>query len=50
MTYDAIKGALAQQDGQQQGGKLSPARSLLAGLGAGVCEAVVAVTPSETIK
>lgn len=31
-------------------GKLSGPRSLLAGLGAGMTEAVFAVTPSETIK
>jgi hypothetical protein len=31
-------------------GKVSAPRSLLAGLGAGMTEAVVAVTPSETIK
>lgn len=31
-------------------GKVSPARSLVAGLGAGITEAIFAVTPSETIK
>ena len=31
-------------------GKVSPPRSLLAGLGAGMMEAIFAVTPSETIK
>lgn len=31
-------------------GKLSPGRTMLAGLGAGIVEAAVAVTPSETIK
>lgn len=31
-------------------GKLTGPRSLLAGLGAGVFEAIFAVTPSETIK
>jgi len=31
-------------------GKVSAAQSLLAGLGAGMVEAVIAVTPSETIK
>ena len=31
-------------------GKVSAPRSLLAGLGAGVMEAIFAVTPSETIK
>lgn len=30
--------------------QLSNANKLLAGLGAGVCEAVIAVTPMETIK
>jgi solute carrier family 25 citrate transporter 1 len=45
MTYDSIKELLRDQDG-----KLSPGRTMLAGLGAGVVEATVAVTPSETIK
>lgn len=31
-------------------GQLSTSGKLLAGLGAGVCEAIVAVTPMETIK
>jgi solute carrier family 25 citrate transporter 1 len=31
-------------------GKVSAPRSLLAGLGAGMVEAIIAVTPSETIK
>ena len=31
-------------------GKLSAPRSMLAGLGAGMMEAIIAVTPSETIK
>lgn len=31
-------------------GNLSPGKRLLCGLGAGVCEAVFAVTPMETIK
>lgn len=31
-------------------GKLSAPRSMIAGLGAGMMEAVIAVTPSETIK
>lgn len=31
-------------------GKLSPSMSVLCGLGAGICEAVCAVTPVETIK
>jgi solute carrier family 25 citrate transporter 1 len=61
MTYDSIKellrdpevslgrspGGVSIADGQ---GKLSPGRTMLAGLGAGIVEATVAVTPSETIK
>ena len=34
----------------QANGRLSPSRTLLAGLGAGVTEAVIAVTPTEAIK
>ncbi|KAL7420952.1 hypothetical protein Q5752_004906 [Cryptotrichosporon argae] len=45
MTYDSIKELLRGHDG-----KLTPARTVVAGLAAGVVEAVVAVTPSETIK
>ncbi|POY72652.1 hypothetical protein BMF94_4480 [Rhodotorula taiwanensis] len=45
LTYDQIKSYLADENG-----RLTPERSLLAGLGAGVCEAILAVTPSETIK
>ncbi|KAG7561899.1 hypothetical protein FFLO_02628 [Filobasidium floriforme] len=45
MTYDSIKALLVDERG-----KLSPVNGMLAGLGAGVCEAVIAVTPSETIK
>ncbi|RSH90431.1 hypothetical protein EHS25_001036 [Saitozyma podzolica] len=45
MTYDSIKEVLRNPEG-----KLTPARTMLAGLCAGVVEAVVAVTPSETIK
>ncbi|GAA5914589.1 Ctp1p [Sporobolomyces salmoneus] len=45
LSYDKFKRMLVDQDG-----KLSGPRSLLAGLGAGMCEAVFAVTPSETIK
>jgi len=44
-SYDKFKKALVDQDG-----KLTGPRSLLAGLGAGMCEAILAVTPSETIK
>ncbi|KAF9040104.1 citrate transporter [Panaeolus papilionaceus] len=45
VTYDYFKKKLADKEG-----KISPSRSLLAGLGAGMTEAVLAVTPSETIK
>ncbi|KAF8269630.1 mitochondrial tricarboxylate transporter [Lactarius quietus] len=45
VSYDRFKQALADKDG-----KVSAPRSLLAGLGAGLMEAVFAVTPSETIK
>ncbi|KAN0065363.1 hypothetical protein ACQY0O_001199 [Thecaphora frezii] len=45
LSYDHFKSFLKDSDG-----KLSGPRSLLAGLGAGMTEAVFAVTPSETIK
>ncbi|KAI9463507.1 mitochondrial tricarboxylate transporter [Russula earlei] len=45
VSYDKFKQTLADKDG-----KVSAPRSLLAGLGAGVMEAIFAVTPSETIK
>ncbi|KIM59576.1 hypothetical protein SCLCIDRAFT_125897 [Scleroderma citrinum Foug A] len=45
VTFDHFKSMLADADG-----KVTPLRSLLAGLGAGVTEAIIAVTPSETIK
>ncbi|BGP35104.1 hypothetical protein JCM10296v2_006934 [Rhodotorula toruloides] len=45
VSYDRFKQMLVDQDG-----RLSGPRSLLAGLGAGMMEAVFAVTPSETIK
>lgn len=44
-TYDQFKALLRDEEG-----KLSAPRSMLAGLGAGMMEAVIAVTPSETIK
>jgi len=44
-TYDHIKHLL-----EDENGKLTPGRNVLAGLGAGTCEAIIAVTPSETIK
>ncbi|KAJ7659944.1 mitochondrial tricarboxylate transporter [Mycena rosella] len=45
VTYDHFKHLLADSEG-----KVSAPRSLLAGLGAGMMEAIFAVTPSETIK
>lgn len=45
LSYDSFKQMLVDKDG-----KLSGPRSLLAGLGAGMMEALFAVTPSETIK
>ncbi|KAK4054716.1 hypothetical protein OIV83_000640 [Microbotryomycetes sp. JL201] len=44
LTYDQIKSYLVDDTAS------SAFLTLLAGLGAGVCEAVLAVTPSETIK
>ena len=44
-TYDQFKSLLKDEEG-----RLSAPRSMLAGLGAGMMEAVIAVTPSETIK
>lgn len=45
LGFDSIKQALRDEDGN-----LSKTRGALAGLGAGVLESVVAVTPFETIK
>ncbi|EMD32830.1 mitochondrial tricarboxylate transporter [Gelatoporia subvermispora B] len=45
ISYDQFKHMLADSEG-----RVSAPRSLLAGLGAGMMEAVFAVTPSETIK
>jgi len=36
--------------GRDEKGKLSPAMNVVCGMGAGVCEAVCAVTPVETVK
>ncbi|OCF37164.1 solute carrier family 25 (mitochondrial citrate transporter), member 1 [Kwoniella heveanensis CBS 569] len=44
-TYDQFKSLLKDEEG-----KLTAPRSMLAGLGAGMSEAIIAVTPSETIK
>ncbi len=60
MTFDSVKALFKDSEvsprsnrlfiltGSQ--GKLSSSRTVLAGLAAGVVEACVAVTPSETIK
>ncbi|KAJ3811575.1 mitochondrial tricarboxylate transporter [Lentinula aff. lateritia] len=45
VSYDHFKSMLADAEG-----KVSAPRSLVAGLGAGMTEAIFAVTPSETIK
>lgn len=45
LGFDTIKSMLADKDG-----KLSGPRGVLAGLGAGLLESVVAVTPFEAIK
>ncbi|KAJ3780389.1 mitochondrial carrier domain-containing protein [Lentinula aff. detonsa] len=45
ISYDHFKSVLANAEG-----KVSAPRSLVAGLGAGMVEAIFAVTPSETIK
>ncbi|KAI9322990.1 mitochondrial carrier domain-containing protein [Zopfochytrium polystomum] len=45
LVFDQIKAMLADKDGKTTG-----ARMVIAGLAAGVVEAVVAVTPAETIK
>ena len=44
-SFETVKKQLADQDG-----KLNVQNRLLAGLCAGVCEAILAVTPMETIK
>lgn len=45
LSYDHFMDMLKNEEG-----KLTAPRSLLAGLGAGMMEAIFAVTPSETIK
>lgn len=45
LSYDKFKSILSDDQG-----RLTGPRSLLAGLGAGMLEAIIAVTPSETIK
>ncbi len=46
-TFNQAKQLLGDSS---KGGQLSPVRSMLAGMTAGVVEATLAVTPSETIK
>jgi solute carrier family 25 (mitochondrial citrate transporter), member 1 len=45
LVFDSIKSALADSKGKVDG-----IRMVIAGLGAGCVEAVIAVTPTETIK
>jgi solute carrier family 25 citrate transporter 1 len=45
VAFDGIKSLLVDENG-----KLSPARGVAAGMGAGVCESLLAVTPFDTIK
>jgi len=45
LAFESLKGSLQRADGS-----LSIANTLLCGLGAGVAEAIVAVTPMDTIK
>lgn len=44
-AFETLKGRMVDSKGQ-----LSTSGKLLSGLGAGVCEAIFAVTPMETIK
>ncbi|KAJ3218536.1 hypothetical protein HDU67_005095 [Dinochytrium kinnereticum] len=46
LVFDSIKAALADKET----GKITGSRMAIAGLGAGVIEAITVVTPSETIK
>ncbi|ORY81808.1 putative Tricarboxylate transport protein [Leucosporidium creatinivorum] len=45
LTYDTVRDSLRDSNG-----KITPARTVLAGICAGACESIVAVTPSESIK
>ncbi|GAA6023022.1 hypothetical protein JCM10207_002043 [Rhodosporidiobolus poonsookiae] len=45
LTYDTVRDALRDSEG-----KISPGRTVLAGLAAGAIESIAAVTPSEAIK
>ncbi|THH16216.1 hypothetical protein EW146_g4388 [Bondarzewia mesenterica] len=50
VSYDHFKAALADEEVSASSQRVSAPRSLVAGLGAGMMEAIFAVTPSETIK
>ncbi|GAA5872669.1 hypothetical protein JCM8547_003725 [Rhodosporidiobolus lusitaniae] len=45
LTYDTVRDALRDSEG-----KITPSRTLLAGVAAGALESIAAVTPSEAIK
>jgi solute carrier family 25 citrate transporter 1 len=45
LAFETLKGQLADEQG-----RMSSARTLLCGLGAGTAEAIIAVTPMDTIK
>lgn len=45
VAFDGFKVMLVDENG-----RLSPARGVVAGMGAGVCESLLAVTPFETVK
>lgn len=45
VAFDGIKSSLADEKG-----RITGARAVLAGMGAGVCESLLAVTPFETVK
>lgn len=45
VAFDGIKSTLVDEKGRISGG-----RAVLAGMGAGVCESLLAVTPFETVK
>ncbi|SCV73177.1 BQ2448_7102 [Microbotryum intermedium] len=49
-SYDKFKKMLVDREGKLSGSRSLLGKSHSTGLGAGMCEAVLAVTPSETIK
>ncbi|KAH9806901.1 hypothetical protein DFH28DRAFT_1141148 [Melampsora americana] len=48
--YSSGRSALVIRNGLKAGGRLTGPCLLLTGLGAGMVKAIIAVTPSETIK